>query len=97
MINLELIVANYIISDIDNFSNLFLIRIVYYLHTIINKNLLILIKFYIFRFKTNLAKEIIQETFLKFLKDKEYSQIQADLLSKAIASDIKDKLKGAFF
>jgi ATP phosphoribosyltransferase regulatory subunit HisZ len=41
-----------------------------------------------------LAKEAIQETLLKHLKDKEYSQIQAEVLSKTIASEIKDRLKG---
>lgn len=41
-----------------------------------------------------MAKEAIQETLLKHLKDKEYSQIQAEVLSKTIASEIKDRLKG---
>ncbi|XP_060841896.1 dynein light chain Tctex-type protein 2B-like isoform X2 [Rhopalosiphum padi] len=45
------------------------------------------------KFKTHLAKEAIQETLLKHLKDKEYSQIQAEVLSKTIASEIKDRLK----
>lgn len=51
----------------------------------------------VFRFKTNLAKEAIQETLLKYLKDKEYSQIQAEVLSKTIASELKDRLKGIVY
>ncbi|XP_050520293.1 dynein light chain Tctex-type protein 2B-like [Daktulosphaira vitifoliae] len=45
------------------------------------------------KFKTILAKEIIQETLHKYLKDKDYSQISAETLSKTIASEIKDQLK----
>lgn len=52
--------------------------------------------FNIFRFKTHHAKEVIQETLVKYLKDKEYSEIKAEVLSKTIASEVKDKLKGLF-
>jgi len=45
------------------------------------------------KFKTHVAKEIIQETLIKHLKDKDYSQIQAEVLSKTIASEVKDRLK----
>lgn len=51
-------------------------------------------KFNIFRFKTHLAKEVIQETLVKYLKHKEYSEIKAEVLSKTIASEVKDRLKG---
>jgi len=51
----------------------------------------------LFRFKTHIAKEAIQETLLKYLKDREYSQIQAEVLSKTIASEIKDRLKGFIY
>ncbi|XP_050425371.1 dynein light chain Tctex-type protein 2B-like isoform X2 [Adelges cooleyi] len=45
------------------------------------------------KFKTILAKEIIQETLHKHLKDKNYHQIKAETLSKTIASEVKDRLK----
>lgn len=41
-----------------------------------------------------MAKEVIQETLVKYLKDKEYSQIEAEVLSKSIANEVKNKLKG---
>lgn len=47
-----------------------------------------------FRFNTYLAKEIIQEILLKYLKDKEFSQIEARTYSISIANEIKDKLRG---
>lgn len=59
--------------------------------------LCVLIEFNSFRFKTYLAKEIIQEILLKYLKDKEYNQINAEILSKTIASEVKDKLKGFIY
>ncbi|VVC45358.1 Tctex-1 [Cinara cedri] len=46
------------------------------------------------KFKTNLAKEVIQETLHKYLKDKEFCQIQCETLTKTIATEVKDKLKG---
>lgn len=49
---------------------------------------------FFFRFKTHLAKEVIQETLVKYLKDREYSQIEAETLSKNIANEVKNKLKG---
>lgn len=49
-----------------------------------------------FRFKTFIAKEIIQETLHKHLKDKDYSQIKAEDLSKTISSEIKDRLRGKY-
>ncbi|CAI6343752.1 unnamed protein product [Macrosiphum euphorbiae] len=45
------------------------------------------------KFNTHIAKEAIQETLLKYLKDKEYSQIEAEPLSTTIAKEIKDRLK----
>lgn len=51
----------------------------------------------IFRFKTNFAKEVIQETLLKYLKDKDYCEIQSDTISKTIASEVKEKLKGLIY
>lgn len=54
----------------------------------------IIMIFNIFRFKTNCAKEVIQETLLKYLKDKEFCEIQCDSLSKTIAAEVKDTLKG---
>ncbi|KAL4096819.1 hypothetical protein QTP88_021702 [Uroleucon formosanum] len=45
------------------------------------------------KFNTHIAKEAIQETLHKYLKDKEYNQIQAEVLSTTIASEIKDRLK----
>lgn len=54
----------------------------------------IIMLFNIFRFNTNLAKEVIQETLLKYLKDKEFCEIQCESLSKTIAAEVKDTLKG---
>jgi len=50
--------------------------------------------FYIFRFKTSLAKEIIQEILIKHLKDKTYKEIDVNILPKIIANEIQNKLKG---
>lgn len=50
--------------------------------------------FYIFRFKTNLAKEVIQEILIKHLKDKTYKEIDVNILTKIIANEIQNKLKG---
>lgn len=82
----------YFLLNIDNGHSVLLMTIYYYLLPIH-----LFLKFYIFRFNTYLAKEIIQETLLKHLKDKEYSQIQAEILSKIIASEIKDSLKGFIY
>lgn len=53
--------------------------------------------FYTYRFKTNLAKEVIQEILIKHLKDKSYKQIDVNILTKNIAKEIQNKLKGVFF
>lgn len=66
----------------------------YYLYFI--DTYLYLLQFDVFRFKTHFAKEVIQETLTKYLKDKEYNQIQAEILSKTIATEVKNRLKGFF-
>ncbi|XP_025414390.1 tctex1 domain-containing protein 2-like [Sipha flava] len=48
------------------------------------------------RFKTHFAKEVIQEILTKYLKDKEYKQIQAEILSKTIGSEIKNRIKDQY-